>query len=141
MKKTGRVLGLDFGARRIGVAISDPLGITAQPLTTIRNKKATCLSELTQLILEKEVILLVVGLPRHMSGQEGEKALAAREFGERLSQQAKVPVQYIDERLTTVAAQRVLTESGMSGSKQRQAVDKLAAVLILQTWMDRQQRA
>jgi putative pre-16S rRNA nuclease len=138
MNLSGRVLGLDYGARRIGVAISDPLGITAQPLTTVRNKKATCLTELSQLIKEKEVTLIVVGLPRHMNGQEGEKARAAREFGGSLSQQAQVAVEYSDERLTTVVAQRVLTESGMSGEKKRGVVDKLAAVLILQNWMDAQ---
>jgi len=133
-----RVLGLDYGKRRIGIALSDPLGITAQPFTVLRNQKKSVLEEMVSLIQEKNVETVVIGLPRHMSGQEGEEAIEVRTFGEMLAQKSTVAVYYIDERLTTVAAQRVLAESGMSGSKKRQAVDKLAAVLILQTWLDSQ---
>ncbi|MCD4813691.1 Holliday junction resolvase RuvX [bacterium] len=131
-----RILGLDYGVRRIGVAISDPLGITSQPLATLRNRKDKVMEEIAAIIQEKQVATVVVGLPKHMSGQEGTAAETVRSFGNRLQERCTVPVEFVDERLSTVAAQRVLTQSGMSGPKQRQVVDKLAAAIILQTWMD-----
>ncbi|MBN1595898.1 Holliday junction resolvase RuvX [candidate division FCPU426 bacterium] len=137
MPASGRVLGLDYGQRRIGVAISDPLGLTAQPLLVLGNKRKVIMQELAALIKERQVQTVVLGLPRHLSGQEGEKAAQVRAFGSTLAQATAVEVQYLDERLTTTAAQRVLTESGMSGRKKRRVVDKLAAVLILQNWLDR----
>jgi len=86
----------------------------------------------------QHVARVVLGLPRNMNGSEGEKALAARDFGTRLQARTGVPVAYMDERLTTVAVQRVLAQTGMSGAKKRRVTDKLAAALILQTWLDRE---
>ena len=136
----GRVLGIDYGERRIGLALSDSLGITAQPLETIPNRGAKTLPVLLQKIQELEVTRAVIGLPRHMNGEEGEKAREARAFGEALAIKSGLPVEYSDERLTTLAANRMLSETNMSGAKKRAVVDKLAAALILQTWMDRRRR-
>ncbi len=131
-----RILGLDFGTRRIGVAISDALGLTAQPLTTVINRGERACEEITSLVHARQAAYIVMGLPLHMNGSEGEKAREARAFGERLAGRAGVRVEYIDERLTTVSVQRMLGETRLSGPKKRQMTDKLAAVLILQTWMD-----
>lgn len=135
---TGRVLGIDFGRKRIGLALSDPLGITAQPLGTLANRRQSLWSELGALVRQRQVKQIVVGLPKHMSGDEGEKALEARVFGERLSGETGIAVDYLDERLTTVAVQRMLSETDMSGAKKRAVTDKLSAVLLLQMWLDRE---
>ncbi len=137
MAVSRRILGLDYGARRIGVAISDPLGITAQPLCTLKNKKDQLLESLARLIEERQVGRVVLGLPLHMHGEESAAARDVRDLGGELAARTGVAVEYIDERLTTVIAQRVLTQSGMSGAKKRNVVDKLAATVILQTWLDR----
>lgn len=131
-----RIIGLDFGTRRIGVAVSDALGLTAQPLTTVINREERVCEEIASLVRAHQAAYIVMGLPLHMNGSEGEKAREARAFGERLAGRAGVRVEYIDERLTTVAVQRMLGETRLSGPKKRQMTDKLAAVLILQTWMD-----
>jgi len=136
--ETGRVLGLDYGERRIGVALSDLLGLTAQPLTVLTRKNL--LEEIASLVKQHEVTTLVIGLPKHMHGEEGEKAEEARAFGARVAEKTGLPVEFIDERLTTVAVQRMLSETEMSGAKKRAVVDKLAAALILQMWMDRKKR-
>ena len=133
----GRVLALDFGKRRIGLAISDELGITAQGLETLqRTNIREDLRQLTQLIRDRNVTLILMGNPLHMSGAEGRQAEYARDFGDRLSAAAGIPVEYWDERLTTVAAQRVLRESGISIQKRAQAVDRLAAVILLESYLD-----
>jgi putative Holliday junction resolvase len=132
-----RTLGLDYGMRRIGVALSDPLGITAQPLGTVANRGVRALEEIAALVQKHQAVRLVIGLPRHMSGEEGVKAVEAREFGARLAEKINVPIEFMDERLTTMAVQRMLAETDMSGAKKRGVVDKLAAALILQMWMDR----
>jgi putative Holliday junction resolvase len=133
----GRVLALDFGKRRIGLAISDELGITAQGLETLqRTNIREDLRQLAQLIRDRNVTLILMGNPLHMSGAEGRQAEYARDFGDRLSAAAGTPVEYWDERLTTVAAQRVLRESGISIQKRAQAVDRLAAVILLESYLD-----
>jgi putative Holliday junction resolvase len=133
----GRVLALDFGKRRIGLAISDELGITAQGLETLqRTNIREDLRQLAQLIRDRNVTLILMGNPLHMSGAEGRQAEYARDFGDRLSAAAGIPVEYWDERLTTVAAQRVLRESGISIQKRAQAVDRLAAVILLESYLD-----
>lgn len=137
MAASGRVLGVDYGSRRIGLALSDPLGLTAQPLVVLPNREKTIFAEIAELARRHGVIRIVVGLPRRLSGEEGPAAEEARVFGERLSQEAGIALEYADERLTTAAAQRVLSETEMSGAKKRAVVDKLAAALILQTWLDR----
>jgi putative Holliday junction resolvase len=134
---SGRVLALDFGKRRIGLAVSDELGITAQGLETLqRTNTREDLRYLAQLIAEKNVILILMGKPLHMSGAEGRQAEYTRDFAGRLSTASGVPVEFWDERLTTVAAQRVLRESGISIQKRAQAVDRLAAVILLESYLD-----
>lgn len=134
---SGRVLALDFGKRRIGLAVSDELGITAQGLDTLqRTNTREDLGHLAQLIAEKNVTLILMGKPLHMSGAEGRQAEYARDFAGRLSAASGVPVEFWDERLTTVAAQRVLRESGISIQKRALAVDRLAAVILLESYLD-----
>jgi putative Holliday junction resolvase len=134
---SGRVLALDVGKKRIGLAISDGLGITAQGLPTLhRARIRDDLEYLARLCREQEVSLLLVGRPLHMSGDESRQGLYTREFGQRLSEYTGLPVKYLDERLTTVQAERVLRESGISIEKRSKAVDKLAAVLLLQSFLD-----
>lgn len=133
----GRVLALDFGKRRIGLAISDELGITAQGLDTLqRTNTREDLGHLAKLIAEKNVTLILMGKPLHMTGVEGRQAEYTRDFAGRLSTASGVPVEFWDERLTTVAAQRVLRESGISIQKRAQAVDRLAAVILLESYLD-----
>jgi putative Holliday junction resolvase len=132
-----RILALDFGKRRIGLALSDELGITAQGLETFqRNNIREDLQRLAQLISEKNVSLILMGNPLHMSGAEGRQAEHVRDFASRLSARSGVKVEFWDERLTTVAAQRVLKESGISIQKRARAVDRLAAVILLESYLD-----
>lgn len=132
-----RVLALDFGKRRIGLALSDELGITAQGLETLqRTNNREDLHRLVQLIAEKNVSLILMGNPLHMSGAESRQAEYTRDFAERLKAASGVPIEFWDERLTTVAAQRVLKESGISIQKRALAVDRLAAVILLESYLD-----
>lgn len=141
LAKSGRILALDVGSKTIGLAVSDPLGITAQGLETIRRKnKRTDLAALGVVIRSYEVEELVVGLPLRMSGQEGTQAEKMREFVAVLDKQFGLPVHLVDERLTSVEANRVLRESEMSISKRAGAVDRLAAVLILQNYLELRSR-
>lgn len=133
----GRVLALDLGKRRIGLALSDELGVTAQGLDTFeRTNIREDLARLAQLAAEKNVTLLLMGKPLHMSGDEGRQVEYTREFADRLHAATGIPVEYWDERLTTVEAQRVLRGSGISSRKRGQAVDRLAAVLLLESYLD-----
>jgi putative holliday junction resolvase len=134
---SGRILALDLGKRRIGLALSDELGITAQGLPTLeRTKLREDLAHLAKLASDKDVKLILMGNPMHMSGREGRGSEHARHFGARLQELASVPVEMWDERLTTVQAQRVLRESGASIQKRAKAVDRLAAVLLLESYLD-----
>ena len=133
-----RVLALDVGTVRIGVAVSDPLGISAQPVDTIqvqgRKKDATLVLEFLD---ELEAQSIVIGLPLSMNGSENEATRIARRFGEELERQrSDLVVEFQDERFTTAQAERVLIESGMRRKKRKQYVDRTAAVLILQAWLD-----
>ena len=133
----GRVLALDLGKRRIGLAISDELGLTAQGLETLeRTNLREDLGKLSQLIAEKNVTLLLMGQPLHMSGHEGRQSEYTRDFAGRLQKATGLPLQFWDERLTTVEAQRVLRESGIGIQKRAQAVDRLAAVILLESYLD-----
>lgn len=133
----GRILALDLGKRRIGIAISDELGITAQGLETLQRVRVReDVAKLAQLVREKNVSLILMGNPVHMSGHEGRQSDYAREFSQRLHEAAGVEVKLWDERLTTVEAQRVLRESGISLQKRTQAVDRLAAVILLESYLD-----
>ncbi len=132
-----RVLALDLGKRRIGLAVSDELGLTAQGLPTLeRTTIRQDLSRLAALAEEKGVALLLVGHPLHMSGREGRQVEYTREFAGRLAAATGLPVKFWDERLTTVEAQRVLRESGVSIEKRARAVDRLAAVILLESYLD-----
>lgn len=133
---SGRILALDFGKRRIGLAISDALGLTAQGLVTFqRTTVRDDLRRLAELVCEQETALILMGDPVHMSGHAGRQSERAREFAERLGEHTGLPVKYWDERLTTVEAQRVLKESGISSRKRAGAVDRLSAVLLLESYL------
>lgn len=132
-----RILGLDVGARRIGVAVSDPLGITAQGLDTLHRKnKKHDFSHLHRVIREYAVKEIVVGLPLRMSGAEGLQAEKIQAFAEDLRKHFKLPVHLWDERLTSAEANRLLRETDLSIEKRGKAVDRMAAILILQGWME-----
>jgi len=132
-----RVLGLDVGSKTIGVAVSDPLGITAQGLPTIRrqNKKSD-FGQLQRLITEYTVTEIVVGYPLRMSGMEGVQGERMQRFADKLRAKFSLPVHLWDERLTSAEANRVLRSSEISIQRRGEAVDRLAAVLILQNWLD-----
>lgn len=133
----GRVLALDLGKKRIGLAMSDELGITAQGLETLqRTRIREDLERLSSLATDNNVSLILMGNPLHMSGREGRQVEYTREFAERLGAATGIPVQFWDERLTTVEAERVLRQSGVSIEKRAKAVDRLAAVILLESYLD-----
>ena len=130
-------MGLDVGTKRIGVALSDELGMTAQGLTVVHRKNTRAdLSELATLAKTHEVTQVVLGLPLNMDGSEGPGAASARAFGEMVAKTLGVPVELWDERLSTVAAERVLLEADLSRAKRKQVIDQVAAAYILQGWLD-----
>lgn len=134
---TGRILALDLGKRRIGLALSDELRLTAQGLETMqRSNMRADLSKLAELAAEQGVTLIVIGNPLHMDGSEGAQSAWAREFADKLRSRTGLPVELWDERLTTVEAERVLRQSGVSQQKRGAAVDRLAAVVLLQNYLD-----
>ncbi len=136
----GRVLAIDLGAKRLGLAMSDPLRIAAQGLPTAeRRNRRENMNYLKSLAKRHEVSLIVVGHPINMDGSEGAQALAAREFAQRLRQHVGDPVREVrlwDERLTSVQANRVLRESGLSPAERAKAVDEVSAVLLLESFLD-----
>jgi putative Holliday junction resolvase len=135
--KRSRVLALDVGARRIGVAVSDPLGITAQGLETIqRQNKRRDLEALRLVIAKYEVGEIVVGLPLRLSGAEGTQSEKMRRFADDLRAHFGLTVHLWDERWTSTEANRLLRETDLSIRKRGQAVDRMAAALILQSWME-----
>ncbi len=130
-------MGLDVGSRRIGIAISDPLGITAQGLETLhRQNKRLDFEKLEKIVREYGVTQIVVGLPLRMSGLEGTQAEKMQLFAEDLRKRFQLPVHLWDERLTSAQANRLLRETEMSIKRRGQVVDQMAAVLILQSFMD-----
>ncbi|HMK72287.1 MAG TPA: Holliday junction resolvase RuvX [Myxococcaceae bacterium] len=132
-----RAFGLDVGTKTVGVAMSDPLGLTAQALTTLRRTGLRAdLAALRRLAETHGVTRAVVGLPLNMDGSEGPSAARSRAFGEALATALELPVDFWDERLTTVAAERALREGDVPARKRRQVVDQVAAALILQGWLD-----
>jgi putative Holliday junction resolvase len=134
----GRRIGIDVGSVRVGVALSDPDGLIATPLQTVPRDVdgGTDVATIAALVAEHEAVGVVVGLPRTLAGREGPAAEAARVFVAVLEPALAVPVELSDERLTTVVATRQLRESGRKGRKQRAVVDQVAAVGILQGWLD-----
>ena len=134
-----RRLCLDLGKARIGLAVSDPLGITARPLPPLaRRGEAADLAALAEAVAAHEVGELVIGLPRNMDGSSGPAAREAERFAEAAQRALGLPVALYDERLTTRAAEAALAEGGMRGRKRRGLVDGVAAALILQGYLDRQ---
>ncbi len=135
-----RSFGLDVGTRTVGVAVSDGLGVTAQPVTTLRRTSLRRdRTELRRLAEHHGVEHAVVGLPLNMDGTEGPSAAESRKFGEAVARTLGIPVEYWDERLTTTAANRMLLEADLSRAKRRAVVDRVAAALILQGWLDARQ--
>jgi len=133
-----RIMGIDYGEKRIGVAISDPLGITAQGLPTIeRTNIQEDIQKILNIIREKEVNEIVVGLPKHMNNMLGEKAQAVLAFVDLIKKHVNIPVNTIDERLSTVRAHRAMLEGNLSRKKRKDRVDMIAAQLILQNYLDR----
>ena len=135
-----RIMGLDFGSKTVGVAVSDPLLLTAQGIEIIRrkeeNKLRRTLARIEELIREYGVELIVLGLPKNMNDTEGERVAATKEFAEKLERRTALPVIFRDERLTTVAADRAMMEAGIRRENRKEHVDRIAAVLILQEYLD-----
>ena len=132
-----RILALDLGRKRIGLAISDELGITAQGLPNLeRTNKRTDLGALAEIARERQIGLFLLGNPLNMGGSEGRQSGWVREFADALTAHTGIPVKLWDERLTTVAASRVLRESGIGLEKRKAAVDRLSAVILLQSYLD-----
>ncbi len=136
-KRSARIMGLDVGSRTIGVAISDELGITAQGLKTIRRKSSEeDMKELSQIIDQFEIKKLVVGLPKNMDGSLGKQAEIVFKWIKSVQQKLSLPIVTWDERLSTVGASKILLEGDVSRKKRKGVIDKVAAVLILQGYMD-----
>ena len=135
-----RKMGLDFGAKTVGVAVSDPLLITAQGLEIVRrkseNKLRQTLARIEELIVEYEVDELVLGYPKNMNDTLGERAQKTQEFKEMLERRTGLSVQLWDERLTTVAADKAMIEAGIRREERKEHVDRIAAVFILQGYLD-----
>jgi putative Holliday junction resolvase len=136
-RNLGRILALDLGKRRIGLAMSDPLGITAQGLETLtRTRVREDLDALARIASDQGVNEFLFGEPLHMSGDVSRQSTYTHEFAERLSRHTGIPIRFWDERLTTVEANRVLRESGISIEKRSRAVDRLSAVILLESYLD-----
>ena len=135
----GRTLALDFGDRRIGIAVSDPRGIAATPLLTLeRTTWDRDLQRIRSLVLEHEVRRIVVGLPLDMDGTRGGRVRITEIFMQRVAAATGIPVVPWDERLTTVQAERTLLEADVSRARRRRVIDQVAAVILLQTYLDAQ---
>lgn len=136
-----RIMGLDFGSKTVGVAVSDSLLVTAQGIEIIRrkeeNKLRRTLARIEELIVEYEISEIVLGLPKNMNGTEGVRVELTYEFKEKLERRTGLPVILWDERLTTVAADKTMMEAGVRRENRREYVDMIAATLILQGYLDR----
>jgi putative Holliday junction resolvase len=132
----GRILGLDPGDVRIGVALSDPLGIIAQPYRVLDRRTGSVIDEIKAICAENAVTTVVVGLPVSLSGEEGQAAAKARELGAQVEEATSCEIVFFDERFTTVQAEAALIEGGVRRRKRRYAVDKVAAAVILQNFLD-----
>jgi len=133
----GRILGIDLGAKRIGLALSDPAGTIASPIGKIEFRgEEHLLAEIEKLVKEKEIAEIVVGFPIRTSGQKGEQAFGAERFAEKLRARLSLPVHLLDERMSTQAAEKALLESDMSRQKRKNVRDQVAASLILQSFLE-----
>ncbi|SDN45534.1 Holliday junction resolvase RuvX [Alkalicoccus daliensis] len=134
-----KTLGLDVGTKTIGVAVSDAFGWTAQGLTTLRRedgKEEEDIEAIKQLIKEHEISTIVVGLPKNMNGTIGPSAELCQDFAQQLRERTALEVKMWDERLTTMAAERMLVDADVSRKKRKKVIDKMAAVMILQGYLD-----
>ena len=132
-----RILAIDHGTKRMGVAISDELGMIAQPLEFIPAEPfAEFLDRLKEILHDKQVELIVVGMPRNMDGSYGPAALKVQEFVAVLKDAVAIPIKTLDERLTSVQAHRFLTEAAVRGRQRKDKVDKSAAAILLQSYLD-----
>ena len=137
-------MGLDYGERRIGVAVSDPDGIFAQPLLCLDRRQLPgkkLWSRLAALVREHDVERFVLGLPLHMDGRHGEQAAEVKAFGLQLEQRTGVPIDYVDERWTTLEAERTMRELGVRRARQSGQLDATAAALLLRTYLERRREA
>ena len=131
-----RILGVDVGSVRVGVALSDPLGITAQPLEVIDRRRQDLFDRLTALVHEHEVQRVVVGLPLQLDGQTGQAARAVHEFVAELTKRVDAPIDLWDERLSTAEAERAMISGGARRAERKKKIDSVAAALILQAYLD-----
>lgn len=135
-----RIIGLDYGTKTVGVALSDESRTIAQPLLTIERERATKLrqtyAKIEELISEHQVGRIVLGYPKNMNNTEGERAEATKEFKEALERRTGLEVVLVDERLTTVEADRILCATGVAKSARKEHIDKMAAAIILQNYLD-----
>ena len=140
-----RILGIDYGTRRIGLALSDPTATISQPLPTLTRRagKRPPVSAIAQIATENECSEIVIGLPLNMEGDESEWTQEVRDFGAKLAQRTSMPVHYLDERMTSVRAEQAVRSIGLKKSEResKERVDAAAAMLILQTYLDRRIRA
>ena len=136
-----RILGLDYGSRTVGVAVSDVMGWTAQSLETItrkeENKLRKTLARIETLVKEYEIEKIVLGYPKHMNNEQGDRCAKTDSFKEMLERRTGLPVILQDERMSTVSAERILMEGGVRRENRKEFVDKMAAAFILQTYLDR----
>lgn len=134
-----RIAGLDVGTKTVGVAISDAMGWTAQGIETIpvdTENRHLGFKRIGSLIEEYQISLFVIGLPKNMNGTIGPRGEACQEYAKLLEQKFNIPVKMVDERLTTIQAERILLEADVSRKKRKDVIDKMAATLILQTYLD-----
>ena len=133
----GRILAVDYGTVRIGLALSDPSGFLAQSLEVLRRRSdPEAIVDIVRIAKDREVLEIVVGLPLNMNGSAGDKAEICRQFAKELEEESGLPVHLFDERLTTVAAQKTLIAQDVRRSKRKQVVDAVAATVLLQTYLD-----
>ena len=133
----GRIMGLDIGDKTIGVAVSDLMGLTAQGVTTIKRVgKKKDIEAIKQIIAEKQVNKIVSGLPKNMNGTVGPQGEKVQKFCELLKEETNLPIEFWDERLSTVAAERSLIEGNVRRANRKKVIDMLAAVIILQGYLD-----
>lgn len=134
-----RILGLDYGSKTVGVAMTDALGMTVQPYKTIQRERESklrqTLSEIAEIVEQYQIEKIVMGLPLNMDDTEGDRAAKTRNFAEKLKLRVAVPIEFTDERLTTMEAEEILDQSGISRSEQKKVIDQVAAQLILEQYL------
>ena len=134
-----RILGLDYGSKTVGVAMTEALGMTVQPYKTIQrdreSKLRQTLSEIAEIVEQYQIEKIVMGLPLNMDDTEGDRAAKTRDFAEKLKLRVAVPIEFTDERLTTMEAEEILDQSGIPRSEQKKVIDQVAAQLILEQYL------